>query len=198
MEKKARGQPMVGDFNKKEFLAFIKRLDEILDKPIYIIAIGGSALSLINLKDKTKDMDFFVAGIDFEDFDALIEKVAEKENIPKRKIDYWMDGEILFVKGAWQGSKLPPDYIKLTLDYKKVKLKHITLKILNPVDLIITKVGRSNPVDITDITNLIRVYKIDKKLLTERFAYFLNNFKGNKSLLQANFNRIIKQNYGDK
>lgn len=101
---------MIDEFNKKKFLHFIKKLDENLSKPIYIIALGGTALSLINLKDKTKDIDFFMEGI----------------------------------------------------------------------------------------YNLIRIYKIDKRLLTERFTYFLNSYTGNKNSLQNNFNNIIKENYGEQ
>lgn len=52
-------------YTRDGFLSFLEKLDKKLDRHIYIIALGGTALSLINLKEKTKDMDFFMEGLDY-------------------------------------------------------------------------------------------------------------------------------------
>ncbi len=184
-------------YNKEKFIDFLERLDKKLKQHIYVIVLGGTALSLLGLKSRTKDIDFFVKDIDFDTFNPILEEVIS-ETIPKDKVDYWIDGEMVFVKGGWSESRLPPDYSAISLDYQSVNLENITLKILNPVDLVITKVGRLDEQDIKDIHNLIGIYKIDKTFLETRFNYFLNSFTGNKFKLSNNFNNVCKEVYGDK
>lgn len=184
-------------YTKDDFLIFLNKLDIRLKEHIFIIALGGTALSLMGLKEKTKDMDFFMEGVDFDYFDSVIEKLSEEENIPRKDIDYWIGGEILFVKGQWLESRLPPDYLTIALDYKNINLEHITLKILNPVDLVVTKVGRFNDQDRIDIPNLIKIYNINKQLLEDRFSYFVNSYTGNKAPMINNFNFILKEYYSD-
>lgn len=184
-------------YTKEDFLMFLNKLDIRLRDNIFIIALGGTALSLMGLKEKTKDMDFFMEGLDFDSFDSIIERLSEEEKIPRKDIDYWIGGEILFVKGQWLESRLPPDYITIASDYKDIKLEHIILKVLNPVDLVITKVGRFNDQDRIDITNLIKIYNINKKLLEDRFNYFVNSYTGNKEPLINNFNFVLKEYYSD-
>ena len=45
-------------FDKRRLMEFLKVVDEELNKPIELTAVGGTAMTLLDLKDSTVDMDF--------------------------------------------------------------------------------------------------------------------------------------------
>ena len=88
-----------------DLLKFIEETDIKIKEEIILIAVGGTAMTLLNLKESTKDIDFCTPSK--KQKDSFI-KVAKDS---KFKIDIWYDGYIFTLQ-------LPEDYIKKAKLYK--------------------------------------------------------------------------------
>ncbi|MBI2119313.1 MAG: hypothetical protein HYT97_06780 [Elusimicrobia bacterium] len=128
-----------------------------LPRKIHLVACGGTALTLQDIKPSTKDVDFLVPIK--EEYDSLIYTI--------RKLGYenttgfgWSRGDSL-VFDLFPGSRV---YITELLESPLKrgnhtlikKFKKITVCLLNDYDLIITKMFRGSVVDIEDCLSLIR------------------------------------------
>ena len=102
---------------KEDVLRFLHNIDEKLETPIELIAVGGTALVLINLKPKTKDVDFLL----FSKSDKIIFDSLAKECDPEIKVDTWF-GYMVF------STALPIDWFNLCgildFSFKKIALYH--------------------------------------------------------------------------
>ncbi len=88
-------------------------LDALLERPIEIIVVGGSALSLLKLKDRTKDIDLFIRGISYEEFSPILENL--KIHYRFGKVDYWENGKMILHKnGRIFEKRMPEDYAKIS------------------------------------------------------------------------------------
>lgn len=56
----------IKETTKDDLVAFIQKLDSFLDKPITVIALGGTALTLLEIKSSTKDIDFIMTLKDYQ------------------------------------------------------------------------------------------------------------------------------------
>ena len=79
------------NYDKKRLLGFLKGLDDSLEKekvtkPLEIIALGGSAMSLLNLRLKTQDIDLFYRGLDYDTFSKAVERLYPKYSNDIRKL----------------------------------------------------------------------------------------------------------------
>ncbi|MCX6707636.1 MAG: DUF6036 family nucleotidyltransferase [Candidatus Woesearchaeota archaeon] len=86
---------------------------------------------------------------------------------------------------------MPEDYAEKA-DTLDLRLKHIKVRILNPVDIILTKVGRCNRKDIDDILKIAKKYKIEKQDLMNRFDEYLKSYDGSKNALKGNFRHVCE------
>jgi len=160
-----------------ELLNYLGEVDKKLKNQITLIAVGGTALVLMNLKESTKDVDFCLSGKDYNEFEQTKVKT-------QFKVDLFKNGYIFC-------QQLPEDYVKFSLSSKH-KFKNINLKLLNPHDIIITKLARFNERDIEDILQLLNHKKIKKEKLRERFEIIKKTYPGNEKILEENFNQILK------
>lgn len=86
--------------DKSELLNLLKIFDEEASKQICLVAVGGTAMTLLNLKLSTKDIDFTLPSADKPEFDRV------RKTIPHGyTIDVWTDGTIFCVT-------LPSDYLE--------------------------------------------------------------------------------------
>ena len=164
---------------KNDLIEWLKRIDNKLNRDITLTAVGGTALVLLNLKESTIDVDF---DIKKEDYD-LFKKLSEGEF----KVDLFIDGYIF-------SEQLPENYVKLSENYT-ADFKHITLKILDPIDIIITKSARYNARDEEDIALLAKNFKIDKIGLLKRFETVVESYAGSESIFRDNFNIVLKRHF---
>lgn len=163
----------------KNLLEWLKKIDNKLNRKIIIIAVGGTALTLMNLKESTKDIDLCVEKSDYE----LLRKAIPKD---KFRADIFQDGYIFCLQ-------LPEDYIKLSKDYEKKIFKNILLKLLNPLDIIITKAARYNARDEEDIALIINKISINKDKLIKRFKEASLTFAGSDNNFSYNFKIMLKR-----
>lgn len=153
--------------NKEKLLNFLKTIDGKLPHKITIIAIGGTALTLLNLKESTRDIDFDLP-IE-KDWKALVDLF--------KKLDFELEGFAwftstglridLFKWGYIFCTQLPSDYVKKSK--LALKLDKITLKTLSLEDIIVTKLGRGDERDFMDIKQIYLHSDIDNEQLAERF-----------------------------
>ncbi len=139
---------------KKALLDFLEVINGSLTKKITLIAAGGTAMTLLDLKSSTVDIDFTLPSGDSPEFEE-----APKRNPSGFKIDWWTDGHIFC-------QALPSDYIEKSIKIKE--FSHISLRALQPVDIIATKIGRLNTKDVQDIETIIKACKIKKAELKAR------------------------------
>ncbi len=176
-------------YNKQRFLEFLSEMDKLLPTHIEIIAIGGTAIGLLGIREQTMDVDFFYKNISFDEMEKIVDKLKNKF---KGKIDYWEDGKMLLTKhGRIIEQSLPSNYSKLA-NIVEEEYKNITLKVLNPVDIIITKIGRCNERDIEDIVAVQNKYHFSKEKLQKRFNLYLKKYTGNKNEYRANFKYVCE------
>jgi predicted nucleotidyltransferase len=177
-------------YTKNELLKFLSNLDKNLNSNIEIVVIGGSAMSLLGLSEATKDVDLFFKDINYDGFTETLKTLSNNYNL--NEIEYWENGKLILHKeGSIIELKLPDDYYVIA---KKLNtsFKHITLKILDPIDLILTKANRCNRRDIEDIKEICKKYNLSLKKLKTRFKIYLKNYSGSKENYKSNFNFICE------
>ena len=168
---------MVG-VSKKELLDFLELFDQELDRNIVLIAVGGTAMTLLGIKASTKDIDFNIpSDDDFKEFKHLNEKIK-----PGVKIDSWSSNMIF-------SEILPDDYLKETTEYK-TRFKKIDVKILSPMDIACSKISRFSAADMEDIQSCIKYAKITKKRLAERASQY--SHAGSDDIFEQNLKYIME------
>lgn len=141
--------------DKTQLLEFLEVLEEELPREITLVAVGGTALTLLDLKVSTIDVDFTIAHEDYEEFAK-----AEKATPHGFEIDRWEGGMIF-------STMLPENYLENSIPLT-VNLKKIKLYALHPLDIVITKIGRLNDRDVPDIEICVKKYGITKEEIKQR------------------------------
>jgi len=165
--------------NKKALFDLLEVLNEDLSKKITLIAVGGTAMTLLDLKESTIDIDLTIPGCDKTEFEKVL-----KNNPPGYKIDRWYDGYVFC-------QFLPNNYIE-----KSVKIKEfskISLRAIQPVDIIATKIGRLQKSDIQDIELIVKKANISEAEIRERASLILPTFVGQEVTYQYHLNLVIER-----
>lgn len=160
-------------FTQDELFGVLDAWDKVIPGrgPIRLIACGGSALTLMGYKPSTKDIDFLVP--------------VEKEYI---RLTGFLKAAGYEQTGAYRWRR-PAETLAFDLFMGKVvyqtellssplekngnrrlwKGRKIYLGVLNPVDLMITKMFRGTQVDLEDCMTLFRHEAINRKALEKRY-----------------------------
>ncbi|MBI3298436.1 MAG: hypothetical protein HYZ75_09755 [Elusimicrobia bacterium] len=141
-------------------------------KKVRVVACGGTALTIQDLKESTKDVDFLVP--DVEDYKALLGTI---ERLHYRQVtgSGWArdDG---FIFDLFKGKVIfQTELLDSPLDegnHIPIKtFKKLEVSALNDLDLIISKMFRGDEVDVEDCLRLIagrgKAFDLDK--LKERY-----------------------------
>jgi hypothetical protein len=60
-------------FDKSRLLDFLETLDNEMTERITIVAVGGTAMTILNLKTSTIDIDFTVPSSDYQEFEKAFQ-----------------------------------------------------------------------------------------------------------------------------
>ncbi len=150
--------------DKSALFDFLSVLNEDLTKKITLVAAGGTAMTLLDLKQSTIDIDFTIPGCDMIEFEQAL-----KNNSPGYRVDRWTDGCIFC-------QTLPKDYLEKSIKIKE--FSHISLRALQPVDIIVTKIGRLNARDMQDIEACIKKGNVSEAEIRERAFLVVQTFVG--------------------
>jgi hypothetical protein len=140
--------------DKSSLLDFLQEVDKELERAITLVAVGGTALTLLDAKTSTIDADFTIPGNDYRIFKKRLNSISHGF-----QVDCWRDGMVF-------SQILPDDYLKRSIAIKK--MRRIRLRALHPADIVVTKIGRLDARDKQDIETCIKKFKLTKNQIAKR------------------------------
>lgn len=167
--------------SKGDLLAYLHQIDSLLDRKITLVAVGGTARTLYGLKESTKDVDFCALSKDDQD---LIRSISEKTSKAFR-LDLFREGHSFILQ-------LPEDYAAKSRPIKE-SFKNLIVKLLSPIDIILTKTSRLNERDLEDIRALVSKKRIDKKRLIKRYEMVKETYAASNMAFHERFEQVIKE-----
>ena len=194
-----------------ELLETLEIWDGLMSFRVKLIACSGTAMTLLGIKESTKDIDFIVP-VESE-YDRLMKFLKE--------IGYEYGGGGLihqddpnFIYQFFRGNfvfttPLPEPVINAGNHTLIHRWTHIYLGALNLMDLITTKMFRGTSADVEDCTAVFKTGKVDADLLLHWYAnaalhdlspnkvmenfYYLAEKLFEKRLIQEEYVRKVKQ-----
>jgi hypothetical protein len=130
-------------------MEFLEQVDKELKRNIKVIAVGGTAMTLLGLKPSTIDIDFDMTAEDAEELERALKFVPHGF-----RIDIFRNGLIF-------SQQLPEDHFSRSIPIRV--LKSIEIYALHPLDIVLTKTGRLNERDLQDIEACIEKFGLVKE-----------------------------------
>lgn len=153
---------------------------------IHLIACGGTALTLLGHKPSTVDADFLIP-VEAE-YKRLIHFLKQAGYEPLSGHRWKQPNEVivfdLFAGNQVYTTGLLNSPLEPGRNRKMKEFKKIYLGVLNPIDLVITKLFRGNAVDFEDCKVLMEKEKISRVELEERFREAALYETGEKKVLR--------------
>jgi len=156
----------------KELLDTIENWEHLISFKVNLIGCGGTALTLLELKESTKDIDMIVpVQNEYERLMTFLRSIGYEEkgnglvhpDDPNFLYQFWF-GNRVFTTELLNSPLEPGKNIPIK------KWRHINLGALNLQDLIITKMFRGTQVDIDDCVAAFAASNMDPDALLERYA----------------------------
>ena len=146
--------------------------NSLMNFRVHLIACGGTALTLLKIKDSTRDIDFAVPV--HKEHERLMKFLGDLGYEEKRG-GLAHDDDPNFIYQIWRGNKVfTTDLLDSPLDpgnHILVKRwSHIYLAALNLTYLIITKMFRGTPVDRDDCIAAFATGQVNAVELLERYS----------------------------
>lgn len=172
---------MSSEPDKSVLLDLLKILEEYLKRKIVLVAAGGTAMTLLNLKSSTIDIDFTGPAEDIKEFNRVQKMVPHGH-----KIDAYEDGAVF-------SQLLPNDYLIRSTKIA-TQLTRIDLRALHPVDIVVTKVGRLSRRDEDDIKACIKYCRLTREEVIARGELVAEAYPANEVVYRDNL-RFVVDNY---
>lgn len=166
--------------DESRLIEFLEVVDAELRRRIVLVAAGGTAMTLLDLKASTVDVDFTAPAEDADEFTKTLRTLPHGF-----KVDCWKDGAVF-------SQFLPSDYLERSLPIRN--LRRIELRALHPVDIVVTKIGRLDERDIQDISACIRRFRLKKEAILERARQV--TYVGREANYKANLRHVIGRFFG--
>jgi len=157
--------------DKKILLDELGQWNSFLKRKVHLIACGGTALTLLDIKPSTKDIDFMVP-VESE-YRYLIKTLKDLGYRQSTGSGWQKEGDV-FIYDIFPGNRIHTTEL---LESPLARGRHILLKefsslyigILNEYDLIASKLFRGTDVDFEDCLMLVKARreKIDMKRLEQ-------------------------------
>jgi len=163
--------------DKQQLIDFLEEIEKELKRKIILVAVGGTAMTLLNLKASTIDVDFTIPRKDFGEFKRALDIVPHGF-----KVDLWNDGMVF-------SQFLPEDYLDKSRKIR-TNLKMIDLRALDPIDIVVTKIGRLIGRDKDDISECIKKFKLTKSVIKKRAKQI--EYAGNEEVYEINLKSVLK------
>jgi hypothetical protein len=154
-----------------DLMQTLENWERLLSFRVHLIACGGTALTLLGIKESTKDVDFTVP--EKKEYERLMSFLS--------KLGYQEKGGGLahpdypfFLFQFWSGNRV------FTVDLSRSPLepgrnipvkrwRHLYVGALNVIDLIITKMSRGTGVDMDDCVAVFATGKVDAETLLREY-----------------------------
>jgi hypothetical protein len=182
--------------NSDQLIETLTVWDDLLPgrEKIRLIACGGTALTLLGYKPSTVDVDFLVP---IEDEYKRLVQFLEQAGYEQVSGHRWKkSGETivfdLFVGNSVYTTALLDSPLEPGKNRKIREFKKIYLGVLNPIDLIITKLFRGHGVDFEDCRLLFEKEKVNMVDLEKRYKETASYEIGEEKVLK-NFEVFLQR-----
>lgn len=159
---------------REQLMDLIEKLGKFSGMPIDIYAVGGTALTLLGLKDSTRDVDLNIGS---EKGYEEVKRIFAALNFERISENGWgSDAGFridLFKEGYIFSTQLSDDYKKISKEIRN--FGKIRLLAISPYDIIITKLARMDGRDSDDIRTIFEKGSIDVIKLAGRFIETMEN-----------------------
>ena len=165
-------QPTKYRISGVDLLDTLENWDSLMNFRVRLIACGGTALTLLNIKESTKDIDLIVP--ETSEYNKLM-KFLKALNYRFKGNGLVHEDDPYFIYQFWCGNKVfTTDLLESPLKENKHILinrwTHIYLGALNLTDLIITKMFRGTPGDREDSIAAFSTGQVDAEKLLESYS----------------------------
>ncbi len=145
---------------EEPWLGFLRAVDRTLEELTEIHCIGGFSLQLFLEKSRPTGDIGFVEAVP-HDTAATLTKIAGENT--ELAVEHQLYLDLVKV------TEPPSDYETRLLDATPRGLKKLKIKVLDPYDLVLTKLERNSPRDREDVEALILQLQLDADVLRARF-----------------------------
>lgn len=182
------GSPVTYRLTRTELLETLENWDSLMNFRVRLIACGGTALTLLNIKESTKDVDFLVPNVrEHQRLMRFLKDIGYEEkggglghsDDPYFLYQFW-SGNRVFMTELEESPLLEGNHIFIH------QWSHIYLGALNLIDLIITKIFRATSVDMDDCAAVLATGRVDLTELLERYVDAAN-YDVNPERMMQNF-----------
>lgn len=166
------GPPNRYGLSDQDLLDTLDNWNSLMNFRVRLIACGGTALTLLKIKDSTKDIDFTVpVAREYERLMKFLRDLGYEEkggglahdDDPNFIYQFW-SGDKVFTTNLLDSPLQPGKHILIK------RWSHIYLGVLNLTDLIITKMFRGTPVDRDDCVAVFATGQVKAEELLERYS----------------------------
>jgi len=156
------------EINANELYELLESISEYIEIEVQMYALGGTALTILGVKQSTRDIDINInSSKQYNYIREIFEKIGFKNNRSLR----WFTQEglafDLFHGSNILGTQLMDDCLKLSKFIRKIG--NIELYTLSLYDIIISKLARGDERDFIDIKHIFEKENILLKVLIERY-----------------------------
>jgi hypothetical protein len=143
-----------------EWAAFLKGLDSLLAEPIELHCIGGfAAVAAYGLPRSTNDLDYYSI--------TPCNRVSDLENLAGEGSPLARKYRVFIHHAAI--ASVPENYEDRLTELYPGRFKNIRLLVLDPYDLVLSKLSRDCGRDREDVQYLARTQKLEAGILRERY-----------------------------
>lgn len=167
--------------DKSRLTEFLEVVDSELDETITLVAAGGTAMTLLDVKPSTIDVDFTGPADSIDEFKAVLDRLQ-----PGFRVDHWADGMVF-------SQALPDDYLQKSITIR-TGFKHIELRALQPLDIVVTKIERLDERDWQDIGECIKKFGLTHSQIKRRAAQV--EYAGNEDVYRSNVKSVLTRFFG--
>ena len=141
---------------------FLTEVDHSLSEVVELHCAGGFVLTVVHgIPRTTADLDYISA--------VPRQAVEELERIAGRGSDLAKRHKV-FLQAVGGVGDYPENY-ESRLTTLRLGLKKLTLRILEPYDLLLSKLTRNSPKDMEDVRALVQKLNLEFDVLMERFRF---------------------------
>ncbi|HEY3129373.1 MAG TPA: DUF6036 family nucleotidyltransferase [Acidobacteriota bacterium] len=139
---------------------FLRELDELLPQAIELHCLGGFVVSVCyGLPRPTADVDY-IAVRPSEAYGQLDEIAGRESQLAKKHKVYLQHVSI---------ATYPENYEQRLVELFPQQFRNLRLLVLDPYDLVLSKLERNSPKDREDVANLAARIPLDRETLRERY-----------------------------
>jgi hypothetical protein len=147
---------------REDLLINIREWNRFIKRKVHLIACGGTALTLLGIKESTKDVDFMVPNAtEYDYLTKILKDIGFKQNGYS-----WIKQGDVFIWDIYKGNKIHTTELLESpllegnhIPYQTIGKIHIG--ILNVYDLISSKLMRGSGVDFEDCQMLMKAKAAD-------------------------------------